>query len=109
MRRNHIIITLLAMALWVGGVTLGQTPKDIKPTLPAPTEGQQKAFQALLKDVNEANAAEVIAKQRAELALSKLQQEIFKTMALLKLSPDEYDPQLNEGKITFAPKPKASP
>lgn len=85
-------------------------------SVPAPTAAQQAEFakvfadaQATEKGWSEISSPCNAALLRAQNANAQMNAVVFRIMAQMKLSPDEWEIKIAEGKLSFAPKPKEAP
>lgn len=108
--RVALALLFLSLMATIVGLAKAQQPKPKADTEPTPTASQQSEFAQAFRDASETKRTVADAQVRADAAQSRLDAIVFKIMAQLKLSPDDYQPQLDkDGKLGFAVKPKPVP
>ena len=109
--RQRIALVVAILALLLIGIVFAKAQNG-SPS-PTPSTAQQKEFtdalaiaQRTAKEWGEIQSPCNATLSRAQTAEAQLSAAIFKIMAQMKLSPDEWESKMIDGKLSFAPKPE---
>jgi protein-disulfide isomerase len=100
--RKFFIIVLLCLSCLSACDSADAQTKQVQAETPSVvTPDQQQAFTEAVQIAQTAQTQADAAQARLEAAQARIQAIVFKVMATLKLSPDDFRAVLKEGKLSF--------